>query len=394
MLFDVTRLLSRGIKGRLPTGIDRVDLAYLEHYGTRARAVLSLFEAPVVLSKRDSLRLFDSLVSFRAGSLTKILRAASSALTAFGSGTQGSVYLNTGHSGLARQGFARSLLRRGVRPVWMVHDLIPITHPEYCRAGEEQRHRRRMRTALQCASALIVNSRATESNLRRFAVSEGLETPLVQLAPLAPALSLRGHRSSPLEVPYFLVVATIEPRKNLAMLLQLWRRLVEAKGDRAPRLVVVGQRGWECENVVDLLERSPQLKDFVIERGDCDDDELASWLAHARALLFPSFVEGYGLPLVEALQFGTPVIASDLPVFRETARDIPEYLDPLDGVGWLAMIERYAEPDSCARRAQLVRMQGFRAPTWSDHFAIVDRLIAELAERPAASAAAAQGLAR
>ncbi len=59
--------------------------------------------------------------------------------------------------------------------------------------------------------------------------------------------------------------------------------------------------------------------------------ELSNWLAHARALLFPSFAEGFGLPVVEALSVGTPVIATDLPAFREAAGSIPEYLDPLDG---------------------------------------------------------------
>ncbi|HEU0202520.1 MAG TPA: glycosyltransferase, partial [Burkholderiaceae bacterium] len=105
------------------------------------------------------------------------------------------------------------------------------------------------------------------------------------------------------------------------------------------------------------------------------------------ALLFPSFVEGYGLPLLEALQAGTPVIASDLPVFREIAGRIPEYVDPLDGPTWLAQIEDYASPASTARAAQKSRMAGFAAPTWAQHFAAVDEIIAGLhAQAPRAAA--------
>jgi glycosyltransferase involved in cell wall biosynthesis len=198
------------------------------------------------------------------------------------------------------------------------------------------------------------------------------------VAPLAPGLAPRGDLPRPLDAPYFLVIATIEPRKNLALLLQGWRRLAQHLGASAPRLVIVGQRGWECENVVDLLERSEALRGLVIELPRCRDDELVGWLAHARALLFPSFVEGFGLPLVEALHFGTPVIASDLPVFREVAGDVPDYLDPLDGAAWLDRIARYAAPGSTERQAQLQRMDGYSAPTWRGHFAAVDELIEDL----------------
>jgi len=99
-------------------------------------------------------------------------------------------------------------------------------------------------------------------------------------------------------------------------------------------------------------------------------------------LLFPSFVEGYGLPLVEALACGTPVIASNLEVFRELAGEIPDYLSPIDGLGWARAIEDYAREDSAARAAQIDRLQGWTAPTWEGHFAKVDRWLESLAATP------------
>ncbi|MGC9163570.1 MAG: glycosyltransferase, partial [Thiomonas sp.] len=107
----------------------------------------------------------------------------------------------------------------------------------------------------------------------------------------------------------------------------------------------------------------------------CDDAQLANWLTHARALLFPSFVEGYGLPLVEAMTLGVPVIASDLPAFREVAGNIPHYLDPIDGLGWLDMVQAYAQPASRLRQEQIARIQGFSAPSWQNHFAQVETLL-------------------
>jgi glycosyltransferase involved in cell wall biosynthesis len=130
--------------------------------------------------------------------------------------------------------------------------------------------------------------------------------------------------------------------------------------------------------VVDLLDRCQELRGVVIELPACSDADLATYLHHAQALLFPSFAEGYGMPLVEALASGTPVIASDLPAFREIAGDIPEYLDPLDGVGWLARIEAYVSSASLEREAQLKRMDGFIPPAWSAHFQAVEQLLERL----------------
>jgi glycosyltransferase involved in cell wall biosynthesis len=162
------------------------------------------------------------------------------------------------------------------------------------------------------------------------------------------------------------------------LLLQIWSRLVERLGDEAPQLLIIGQRGWEAEDVFNLLDRNQQFRGRVTELNRCTDEELANHLSTARALLFPSRAEGYGLPLVEALGAGVPVIASDLPVIREIAGDIPLYLDPLDSSAWEAAILDYASAESAARDAQLQRIKSFRLPDWDSHFAAVERWLSDL----------------
>ncbi|MBA3836658.1 MAG: glycosyltransferase family 1 protein, partial [Zymomonas sp.] len=110
-----------------------------------------------------------------------------------------------------------------------------------------------------------------------------------------------------------------------------------------------------------------------------DDAQLAEVLGRARALLFPSHAEGFGIPLVEALAAGIPVIASDLPVFREIAGDIPELLANDDENAWIAALTDYAGNNSARRARQLARLQGYTAPTWAEHFAKVETLIDQLA---------------
>ncbi len=380
ILIDVTRLVYRRLKGKLPTGIDRVSLEYIRHYAARntkpARAVLSLGPFNAVLSATDSAAVFaavDREASMTWLALRVIVKAFWWRWLCLD--VAGNYLFNTGHMGLENPRYAWALRRFGARPVFVISDLIPITHPEYCRPGERERHLTRMRVALSTGSGIVTISQDTLDVLQRFCANKELKMPPAVAAPLAPGLPAIQPGPRPMARPYFVIIGTIEPRKNHWLLLQLWRQMVEKMGSAAPRLVVIGQRGWECENVVDLLERCAQLEGVVVEKPYCSDAELITYLHHARALLFPSFAEGYGMPLTEALAIGVPVIASDLSVFRETSGDVPEYANPLDGRRWEDLIVEYTRPDSVRREAQLKRIEGFRPTTWPQHFARVDALL-------------------
>lgn len=378
-LIDITRLLYRRMTGQLPTGIDRVGLEYVRHFAGRGRAVLSYRGRAAVLPERASARAFEALLNASREPLLGAWLASRAALWDWRSrNAAGSVLLNTGHYGLENRRYAGPLRRRGARVVVFVHDLIPFTHPEYCRAGERERHAARMRTALGIASGIIVNSQDTLDTLRRYAAQAALACPPALVAPLASSLPATAEGPRPIAEPYFVILGTIEPRKNHWLLLNAWRRLVERLGAAAPRLLVIGRRGWECENVVDMLERCEELRGYVIERSACADAELVTALSHARALLVPSFAEGYGIPAVEALSLGVPVIAADLAVFREFAGAVPDYVDPLDARGWMEAIADYA-PDASARRAaQKARLAAFRPPAWREHLRAVEAFIERL----------------
>jgi len=380
LLLDVTRLVGRRLKNRLPTGIDRVCLAYVEKYRSSARAVIQTGRFGTILSRPASDALFSHLLAPAAPFAREVATSvARSVLTPSAQASvAGSFVLNLGHSGLEREACAAWLKRKGLRPIFMVHDLIPLTHPEYCRPLEKTRHGLRMRTVLKTATGILTNSCGTLTNLSQFALQEGLILPRAVVAPLAGATLPAPSAERPVREPYFVMLSTIEPRKNHWMILQVWRRLVEQMGERAPRLVVIGQRGWECENVVDLLERSEPLRGVVLERPRCTDQELATYLHHAQALLFPSLAEGYGMPLAEALTAKVPVIASDLAVFREIAADAPDYLDPLNGASWAERIESFSGTASPARQSALARLEQFTAPSWANHFNRFEALLGQL----------------
>ena len=344
----------------------------MRHFGPEAQAVIQHDRFRGILDVRSSSELFALLENPDASFKPRLMAGAVRNFGRWNSNGHGRLYLNVGHTGLNSAGFRRWVRNANVRPVYLIHDLIPITHPKFCRTGETDKHRERMRTVLTSAAGVIGNSQSTLDELASFARRERLPIPPAMAAwlgtdPLQPPPDI-----DPPEHPIFVTIGTIEARKNHLLLLEIWSRLIDRLGAAAPRLNIIGQRGWEAQDVFDLLDRSEKLRGHVNEVSGCSDQEVARQLGSARALLFPSRAEGFGLPLIEAFGLGVPVIASDLPVFRELAGDIPTYLDPLDAAGWERTILDYARPDSTSRSKQIGRIKSFRLPNWNSHFAAVE----------------------
>lgn len=400
LLLDLSRLLSRA--GRpVPTGIDRVELAYARHLLDVAPHRLSFAGmAPWgrfgMLDRRAAVTLIDILAAgwggedgiapgkYRADAAriaaklkrNLLWRAESDLIARLRNEAKPFIYLLVSHHHLERAGLIQRIKERaGGRFVGLVHDLIPFEFPEFARPGQAQRHARRMETMANLADAVIVNSSVTQASFRPFLEKVGRSPPII-VAPLGvdmrPPADAKPRSDT---FPYFVCIGTIEPRKNHLLLLNIWRRMTDFMGSDTPRLLLVGQRGWENENVVDMIERCSSLDGVVTEYGGLPDADVVSLLIGARALVLPSFVEGFGLPLAEALSLGVPALCSDIPALREVGGDAPEYLDPLDGPGWLAAVMDYARPDSARRARQMARIGSWRAPTWRDHFRAVDDLL-------------------
>ena len=387
---DLSRLLSRA-GSPTPTGIDRVELAYARHlafgerpYGYVARngfggiGLLPMEEAAHYVFALDVLWRDGGTpeemqrIAALAGRLRRAALLGAGALRrAMGGG--GPVYLLVSHQNLDRaRPIARLKTVTGARFVCLIHDLIPLDFPELTRPGQERRHRRRIATAAALADAVIANSAATRDGLAPHLGQRARGLPIV-VAPLGGELPKAAPPAGD-EHPYFVCVATIEARKNHRLLLDLWRRISDELGDRAPRLRLIGRRGFGSGRIAEQLAA---LNGVVTEHSDLPDAAVTALLRGARALLLPSLAEGFGLPVVEALTLGVPVLCSDLPALRESGGGIPDYLDPADADAWYQAILSY-QTESPRRAAQCARLAGWRPPRWESHFAIVARLIDDL----------------
>ena len=162
MLIDVTRLIQRALKGMLPTGVDRVGSAYVHHYAACASALVRVAGRWVVLGPSASRRVFDTLIDPGPGAARRLVWNVARGVASSAQRT-GQVLINAGHSGLEHPRYAHEVRRRRLRAVYFLHDLIPISHPDYCRAGEDRRHHLTHRTKKDTGKPLIVNTLATRA---------------------------------------------------------------------------------------------------------------------------------------------------------------------------------------------------------------------------------------
>ena len=389
-LLDLTRLVSRLGRGPM-TGIDRVECAYLTHLASRETPLFGLVRSGAgwLLLDQPGCARFAQIVSgkvalppvdllsrllhrhdpLRARAETAarqlaIARAARPLLARLLRRVpRGTSYLNVGHANLSEKALA-SLSRAGLSVTVLIHDTIPLDHPQFARPGTVEPFRARLAAVSVHASRIIhlteATRRLTEAQLALLGrVPPGLVAPIgVDLAAPDPALLPHGLD---LSAPYFVTLGTIEPRKNHAFLLDVWARLPTP----APRLYIVGNRGWADAALMARLDSLPADGPVRVLHG-LPDGAVAALVAQARALLAPSLAEGFGLPPVEAASLGTPVIATDLAVTRELLGNKAVYLPATDLYPWIETI---------VRQAALPQIDGektvWQAPTWDAHFKTV-----------------------
>jgi glycosyltransferase involved in cell wall biosynthesis len=425
--FDLARLFI-GPMSPSPRGIDRVDLAYARHFFEQWRGdSVGIMPTPWGIRWYDrdrSLRVVDFIErrwgeTADAGSDPAYLRVKArltgglppapflpgkkrSAAARLAAGViafvrqhglapgrpvtslpAGAVYLNTGQITLAVPQLLSWLARRkDVKPVFMLHDVIPIEYPEYCSPRSSQLHGQMLASTARHAAGVIVTTIAAGESIKRE-LARRHRTGLAMVAAPLPAQPLFSEPASPdpalRNIPYFVVTGAIDPRKNHLLLLNVWRELVRQEGANAPKLVVAGSRFRTSDAVAVMLERCEAIRDHVLEISGLTTPGLRQLLAGARALLMPSHAEGFGIPIVEALALGTPVIASDLPAHQEAGGPDALYLSPDDGPGWLAAIRMHAAgPNApCAARTRAASAKPW---TWRDYFLRIDPFVSSMAE--------------
>ena len=226
-------------------------------------------------------------------------------------------------------------------PLWQrcltvvtIHDLSLLLHADTHREELVRRAKRRLPTMTRIASHILTDSEAVKKEIvQHLAVSPEKITavPLAVRRAFAPvhanAAAETRHRLG-VEDDFILFVGTVEPRKNLITLVRAFDELMRTT-DLSHQLVVAGQKGWLTEDLYTYVEQSA-LKDRILFTGYVSDEDLASLYSSCKVSVYPSLYEGFGLPPLEAMACGAPVITSRIPVIMETASGAARLVAPTD----------------------------------------------------------------
>jgi glycosyltransferase involved in cell wall biosynthesis len=267
--------------------------------------------------------------------------------------------------------------REGGAVVQMIYDLIPYVEPQYFTSGLVDAYTRFLTSTPEYVSGFACISDWTKRDLQGFLSTVDNYQPVVRTTPLAhefAGFARNEANTNPADMtlsaqlsdkPFVLCVGTVEIRKNGANLLRAWRLLMNQLGVHAPRLVFAGKYGWKLTEFMSIIDADPELgANVTVVQGPSDQD-LAYLYQKSLFSVYPSFYEGWGLPVGEAAWFGKYCLASSATSIPEVCHDLIDYVAPDDVAGMAAkLVELISNPNMIAVREKALQVAPLR--TWSD----------------------------
>lgn len=272
---------------------------------------------------------------------------------------------------------------QGLKLVQMSYDMLPIVAPQYSGHSTNNMYKYNKAVFPLCDLILAI-SEHTKTDVEKWLKQEKLSVPRIEVFRLgdvfAEAQAVRPRsenflRSGLKGNDYLLCVGTLEARKNHTLLYYVYK-LANQKGLSLPKLVIAGRRGWRSDDLFDFITNDPETREKIILLTETSDEEL-SWLySHCLFSIYPSFYEGWGLPIAESIAHGTPCISSNTSSMPEVAGDKIEYFSPLSTDGCLAAIEKLLDPAGLKKAQRRIRQ--YDPTSWDESFSRINTLIRRL----------------
>jgi hypothetical protein len=273
--------------------------------------------------------------------------------------------------------------RMGFRSAHLIYDMIPLLHPQFFPDFMYPDFDGWMVPTARYMDLAVAISEHTKRDLAEFCRQRGLRTPPTEVVRLGEGISPVPAPDYPPVTdafdprePFVLCVGTLEVRKNHHLLYHVWRRLAERLGDAAPKLVIVGSRGWLADDILHMIRTDPLTKGQIVVIPHCDDAQLRWLYQQCLFTVYPSHYEGWGLPIAESLAFGKHCVCSNTSSMPEIAPGLVEMHDPCDLPGCLELVTKALDPAYRAAREARVRAKFVHTP-WSE----TGRQFAEILDR-------------
>ena len=269
-----------------------------------------------------------------------------------------------------------------IKSILTVHDLIPILHPEWCgMLGNDIKYFHpefNLPKTLQTINQdtwIVCPSQATKNDLCEY-VGNNLDPAKVYVTPWAASdsfypcndlekiASVKQKYNIP-DVQYLLCLSTIEPRKNVDGIIRSFREAIKQEKIYDLAIVIAGALGWQYEAILREAKRFPRLTPRIIFTGHVDENDLAALYSGALMFVYPSFYEGFGLPPLEAMQCGTPVITSNNTSLPEVVGDAAILVNPKNEAEISQSILRIYQSEQLRKELSQKSLQRAKEFSWN-----------------------------
>jgi glycosyltransferase involved in cell wall biosynthesis len=262
------------------------------------------------------------------------------------------------------------LKQKGIHLSGVIYDLVPLVVPQYTAKVTVDGFGARFKKALNVFDSWFAISENTKHDMIQQAKKQGIEVDdeKVTVIRLGIAIGSGDHYEAkmPENFPFksnefSLFVSTIEARKNQALLYQAVKRLQE-QGIKHTPIVLVGKHGWLSDDIVYILRNDPTIRGTILWLDHVDDRALQWLYVNCRFTIYPSYYEGWGLPVAESLARGKPCIASNTSSIPEVGGDLVEYFSPFSVDELAGLLKKYSDQGWIKSRLNLVA--NYNAPNW------------------------------
>ncbi len=260
---------------------------------------------------------------------------------------------------------------KGIKLVPILYDLCPVISPQFCSPGIRKIFNSYMRKVLVGTDLVLAISQNTADDAQAWIASVGLGTiQKIEVFRLGDEIG-GGVTEKPNRVAlpdeYVLCVGTIEARKNHTSLYYAYK-LAQEKGIKLPPLVIAGRKGWLAEDIYEIMTVDPSMKGQFIFLHDANDEELAWLYENAMFSVYPSFYEGWGLPVAESLLRGTPCVASNTSSISEIAGDLIDYFSPYSPEEIVEKISALSGDAKLLQEKHKKVVENYKATSWDDAY--------------------------
>lgn len=265
--------------------------------------------------------------------------------------------------------------RVGFSLVHFSFDMIPTILPGFVVPWLPKVFTSYHKQVLETAEGIIAISESTARDIKEFASKDKIKTiPPIKVVRIGDSINdKRQKKIKGIKPGFLLSVSTIEARKNHVSLFYAVRE-AHQRGVSLPKIVIVGRGGWHTEDFRYMVKRDPVARDSIMFLEDANDAELAWLYSNCLFTVFPSFYEGWGMPVAESLAYGKFCVTSNTSSMPEIAGNLVDYFSPYDTGELLDCILKHLDKEELARKEKRIR-ESYKLTTWNDTFLEVEQFV-------------------